>query len=98
MSEGGKAGFEVRLRSKRVQRELDQLKGGEFNRVFEAIKSLEFEPRPSGSEKIFKSIFRLRIGRIRVIYLIDEGNRRVDIGAVRRRSEKTYRDIKGLFM
>ena len=33
----------------------------------------------------------------RIIYLIDEGNKRIEVGGIRRRSERTYRGIEGLF-
>jgi mRNA interferase RelE/StbE len=97
MSKNAKQEFEVRLRSKRVQRELDNLPPSDYNRVIVAVKSLATQPRPKGCEKLHDSIYRIRVGDIRVIYLIDDPRKRVDLDAVRRRSESTYKEIKELF-
>ncbi len=40
---------------------------------------------------------RLTTGARIIAYLIDEGNRRIEVGGIRRRSEKTYKGIEGLF-
>lgn len=89
--------FELRLRSKRVQRELDSLPEKDYLRVLSKLKTLEESPRPQGCEKLWDDIYRVRVGDFRIIYLIDEQNKRVDVGAIRRRSEKTYKRINDLF-
>lgn len=97
MSVGEPPEFEVRLRSKRVQRELDSLQQVDYQRVVAKLKSLSTDPRPQGSEKLFDNIYRVRIGDIRIVYLIDESKKLIDVGAIRRRSEHTYRRIEDLF-
>ncbi|MFU8796134.1 MAG: type II toxin-antitoxin system RelE family toxin [Dehalococcoidia bacterium] len=89
--------FEVRLRSKRVQRELDALKGVDYDRVIARLRSLANNPRPPGCEKLYDAVYRFRIGGFRIIYRVDQESRRIDIGAVRRRSERTYTRIRKLF-
>lgn len=89
--------YEIRLRSKRVRRELDSLQRIDYERVLARLEALAENPRPKGVEKLYDSIFRIRVGDIRIIYLIDETNQRLDIGGIRRRSEKTYRGIDELF-
>ncbi|MDP2744539.1 MAG: type II toxin-antitoxin system RelE/ParE family toxin [Dehalococcoidia bacterium] len=89
--------FEVRLRSKRVQRELDSLQETDYQRVLARLKVLEDDPRPRGCEKLYDDIYRVRVGDIRIIYLIDEGSRRIEVGGIRRRSEKTYKWLEDLF-
>ena len=89
--------FEVRLRSQRVQRELDSLQPPDYQRVAARLRGLTSEPRPRGCEKLYGDIYRVRVGDIRIIYLIDEGNRRIEVGGIRRRSERTYKGIEGLF-
>jgi len=89
--------FDVRLRSKRVQQELDALKGVDYERVTARLRSLAIDPRPQGCQKLYDSVYRVRVGNLRLIYLVDEDKRRVDVGAIRRRSEDTYRGLKRLF-
>jgi mRNA-degrading endonuclease RelE of RelBE toxin-antitoxin system len=97
MSVGEPPEFEVRLRSKRVQRELDSLQQVDYQRVVAKLKSLSTDPRPRGNEKLHDNIHRVRVGDIRIVYLVDEGKRRIDVGAIRRRSEHTYKKIEDLF-
>ena len=97
MSDNEHLAFEVRLRSKRVQRELDSLQEADYQRVATRLRTLANDPRPRGCEKLYDDIYRMRLGDIRIIYLIDEGNKRIKVGGIRRRSERTYRGIEELF-
>ena len=80
-----------------MQRELDSLQETDYQRVAARLKALANDPRPQGCEKLYDDIYRVRVGDIRVIYLIDEGNGRIEVGGIRRRSERTYRGLEGLF-
>lgn len=97
MSANEQPAFEVRLRSRRVQRELDSLQEADYQRVASRLRALANDPRPQGCEKLYDDIYRVRVGDIRVIYLINEGNKRIEVGGIRRRSERTYKGIEGLF-
>ncbi len=89
--------FEVRLRSNRVRRELDNLQSTDYDRVVAKLRTLGDEPRPMNCERLYNDIYRVRVGNIRIIYLIDEKKKHIDIGAIRRRTERTYKDIEDLF-
>ncbi len=97
MSEREQPVLEVRLRSRRVQQELDALKGVDYERVIVKLRSLANTPRPPGCEKLYDTVYRARVGGFRIIYLVDEDKKLVEVGAIRRRSEGTYRRIKKLF-
>ncbi|HEX5138271.1 MAG TPA: type II toxin-antitoxin system RelE/ParE family toxin [Planctomycetota bacterium] len=47
------------------------------------------DPRPAGCRKLHAAddLWRVRIGDYRVIYSIDDSKRRVDVNAVRHRSD-----------
>ena len=89
--------FEVRLRSKKVQRELDALQEVDYGRVVVKLRALANAPGPQGCEKLYDAIYRVRVGDSRIIYLVDDKNKRIEVGGIRRRTERTYRGIKELF-
>jgi mRNA-degrading endonuclease RelE of RelBE toxin-antitoxin system len=89
--------FEVRLRSKRVQRELDALQEVDYERVVAKLRGLAKAPRPRGCEKLYDAIYRVRVGDFRIIHLVDERNKRIEVGGIRRRTERTYKGIERLF-
>jgi len=97
MSTGGQSVFEVRLRSKRVQRELDALQKVDYERVLAKLRALATAPRPRGCEKLYDAIYRVRVGVLRIIYLVDEKQKRIEVGSIRRRAETTYKGIDELF-
>ncbi len=97
MSDNEELAYEVRLRSRRVQRELDSLREADYQRVAARLRTLANDPRPRGCEKLYGDIYRVRVGNIRVIYFVDEGKKRIEVGGIRRRSESTYKGIEDLF-
>jgi mRNA interferase RelE/StbE len=97
MSAGEQPVFEVKLRSKRVQRELDNLQKVDYERVVVKLRALATNPRPQGCEKIYDAIYRVRVGDFRISYLIDEQNKWIEVGAIRRRTERTCKSIEELF-
>lgn len=97
MSSNEPSAFEVRLRSIRVQRELDSLQKTDRQRVVAKLWALASVPRPQGCEKLYDDVYRIRVGDIRLIYLIDSLNKRIEVGGIRRRNETTYKGIENLF-
>ncbi len=97
MSASASSSYDVRLRSRRVRREMDALREPDRRRVLACLRALADQPRPAGCEKLYDDVYRVRVGDWRIIYLVDENTRRVEVGGVRRRSERTYKGIDDLF-
>ncbi|MEX2599440.1 MAG: type II toxin-antitoxin system RelE/ParE family toxin [Dehalococcoidia bacterium] len=97
MSTAGPHRFEVRLRSTRVQKELDAVPHIDRRRILATLQALSAEPRPMGCEKLYDSVYRVRVGQWRIIYLVADDLQRVDIGGIRRRNERTYRRVEDMF-
>ena len=77
-----------------AQRQLRRLPPGDAARLRGPILALAIDPRPRGAMKLAASAFwRLRIGDMRVVYLIEDDDRLIVVLKVARRSEGTYRSI-----
>ena len=90
MTEGG---YRVEI-SPAAQRELRRLPPGDAAHLRGPILALAIEPRPPGVAKLADTDFwRLRVGDLRLVYLVEDASRVVVILRVARRSESTYRRI-----
>jgi mRNA interferase RelE/StbE len=60
-----------------------------FTRIDQKILALANNPRPSGCKKLrgYKDHWRVRVGDWRLVYIIDDGARRVTITRVAHRRE-----------
>jgi mRNA interferase RelE/StbE len=77
-----------------AQRQLRRLPPGDAARLRGPILALAIEPRPPGTAKLTGTEFwRLRVGDLRVIYLIEDAESLVIVLRVARRSESTYRRV-----
>jgi mRNA interferase RelE/StbE len=85
--------YKIKIAGRRVERELNKVPPDTFERVAAAIKSLAETPRPPGVKKISGDTFRIRVGRYRVIYEVDDAVQEVIITRVAKRSETTYRGL-----
>ena len=80
--------YEV-LIERTAERDLRSLPIPIFNRIIPRIRALAETPRPSGCHKLTgsKNDWRIRIGDYRVVYEIDDAQKRVRIFRVRHRRE-----------
>lgn len=63
---------------RRAQRELEDLPREMFPRLADALRALADEPRPPGCRKLAgRNAWRIRVGRFRVLYEVDDRTRRV---------------------
>jgi mRNA interferase RelE/StbE len=77
-----------------AERELNRLRADDAARIRRPIFSLAFDPRPAGARPVSGSPFlRLRVGDVRIIYLVIDAQKLVVIERIARRSESTYRRI-----
>ena len=71
-----------------AEKELDSLSGSLLTRIRHKLLALETQPRPFGVQKLRgEESYRIRVGDYRILYLIDDAGRRVDIISVRHRRE-----------
>lgn len=89
--------YQVRLRSRRVARQLAAAPQEDQKRVLDHLKSLAEEPRSHGSVKLEDNIYRIRVGDFRVFYLVNDEHQSVEVGAILRRQEATYRRYRDFF-
>ena len=65
---------------RRAQKELAQLPPEDYDPIKDAIQKLEGNPRPRGSRKIKgRPGWRVRVGKYRVIYEIDDKGKTVTV-------------------
>jgi mRNA interferase RelE/StbE len=72
-----------------ARRELEALNPPVARRVLAVIERFAMNPRPPGCLKLTGSVsdWRVRVGVWRVLYTIDDARKRVDVAAVRHRSD-----------
>ena len=85
--------YQIINASRRVERELDKLPERDLERVVAAIQKLANNPRPVGVAKLAQNIHRIRVGRYRVIFAIDDTAKIVVITQVKKRNESTYKSF-----
>ncbi len=74
---------------RRTRREIERLNPPILSRIVSAIDRLADQPRPPGCKKLAGSRgeWRLRVGDYRILYEIDDRDRRVTVYAVGHRRE-----------
>ena len=83
--------YQVRLR-RGAWREIDKVVGRDYEIVANAISALEQQPRPARVKKLAESgLWRIRVGRYRVVYAINDVERLVIVVRIARRREDTYK-------
>ncbi len=72
-----------------AKRELSDLRNPILKRTIVALQSLASEPRPRGCRKLsgYQSKYRIRAGDYRIIYEVDDRERRVMIMRIRHRRD-----------
>jgi len=77
-----------------AKRQLRRLPPGDAASLRAPILALAIEPRPPGAVELTDTGFwRLRVGDLRIVYVIEEAADLVVVLKVARRSERTYRRV-----
>ena len=85
--------YEVRLR-RVVQKGLDALLPRDYEIVAKIISTLEDNPRPPRVKMLADGgLWRIRVGKYRIVYAIDDKTKVVTLVRVARRKEDTYKGL-----
>jgi mRNA interferase RelE/StbE len=85
--------YELQIRPP-ARKELLRLEEKEYTKIFHHIESLKENQYPYGFLKLqTKDMYRIRVGRFRVIYIINEEEKLVEVVRVSRRNEDTYKGL-----
>ena len=85
--------FTIRY-TKRAAHDLGKLDRQVESRIVSAISTLKHNPRPRGSRKLVNfSEYRIRVGRWRVVYIIDDADKLITVAHIDPRGHD-YRSVK----
>ncbi|MBI2058863.1 MAG: type II toxin-antitoxin system RelE/ParE family toxin [Nitrospirae bacterium] len=86
--EGGRvSAYTVRLK-KSAEKELDSIVDPNHRRIVKRLEQLGLTPRPPGTKKLQGSDgYRIRVGDFRILYLVDDQAKAVEVTAVGHRRE-----------
>jgi len=77
-----------------AEKELLRLNKSDYTALLLRIQSLAENQRPGGAIKLrAKDFWRVRVGRFRIIYRIEEKQRLVEVVRITRRREDTYKGL-----
>lgn len=85
--------YQVKVR-RAAQKQLDSLSGRDYQAVARIISGLGDEPWPRKVKKLAESgLWRIRVGRYRLVYAISDNERLVIVVRVASRAEDTYKGL-----
>lgn len=72
-----------------ARKELRALPDHVIRHVQPKLRELTVNPRPPGCKKLqgYKQCWRVRVGDYRIVYTIDDGQKRVDVSRIAHRKE-----------
>jgi mRNA interferase RelE/StbE len=77
-----------------ARKELERLPGDIAERILAKVEALAENPRPAGVIKLHgqQNLWRLRVGNYRVVYLVDDFSKVIDVSVIRHRRD-VYRGL-----
>lgn len=77
-----------------AQKRLLSFSGQARMEIARAIDGLANDPRPPGCKKLRETVlWRIRVGRYRIIYIIDDKNTLITVVKIAQRREDTYHGL-----
>lgn len=71
-----------------AEKELKELPGKVHDRIIEALLSLKANPLPRNAKKLHgREGMRIRVGNYRVLYIVDDAKKRIDVISIADRKE-----------
>jgi len=89
--------YTIKVASRAVEKQMAAVAEDDREHVVTRVRNLAEQPRPKGVKALARDVYRLRVGRYRVIYKILDKEEVILIGKVPLRTERTYRAIEELF-
>ncbi len=89
--------YAIKVASRGLEKQLAAVPENVREHMVARIRGLADQPRPKGIKALARDVYRLRIGRYRVIYKILEKEGVILIGKVALRIERTYKGLEELF-
>jgi mRNA interferase RelE/StbE len=89
--------YTIKVASRAVEKQLAAVPVDDREHIIARIRRLGDQPRPTAIKALAQDVYRLRIGRYRVIYKILEKEEVILIGKIALRTERTYKRLEGLF-
>lgn len=89
--------YTIKIASATVEKQLAAIPERDRGRVVARIRALSNRPRPKGVKALAANVYRLRIGRYRVIYKVFDKEGVILLGKIGPRTERTYKDLESLF-
>jgi mRNA interferase RelE/StbE len=89
--------YTIKVASRSVEKQLAAVAADDRGHVVTCIRNLAEQPRPKGIKTLARDVYRLRIGRYRVIYKVLEKEEVILIGKIALRTERTCKAIEELF-
>lgn len=89
--------YAIKVASRGVEKQLAAVPEDVREHMVARIRGLADQPRPKGIKALARDVYRLRIGRYRVIYKILEKEGVILIGKVALRTEGTFKGLEELF-
>ncbi len=74
---------------KKVVKAFDLIPYHDYGKIRTSILALASSRRPPGAKKLEDNLYRIRVGRYRVIYSVDDHGREIIVLKVAKRDERT---------